>query len=230
MAYPEVSLDLSNLSIGIYELIGLAFPVFLVICEFWVALRGWDRFVTALWNTNLTVLGILALIALGVGGLVQELSEILPTWLRGSRCLKVSRDEYWRGEESSAVKEFIFEQLKRRIEDVDTAFDYCLTRVDQRFPRRNTFIANSALAGSLTVVAGLSVIPLARIVLLQDTILHRAEVGFAGVLIAMIIGRVSWVRMLRFRELADLTVFRIYLATCSSEDRCGPTGAKAPFS
>ncbi len=207
-------MDLAKLSIGLYEILVLMLPGLLVICETWIALRDWHRFVEITWNLT-TVPGVLLVLAsVCIGELVQESAELLSQRIGGARCLKRGRDAFWSDQDSAPVKTLIFAHLKHNIQNVDTAFDYCLTRIDKRFPKRDVFMATSDFSGSLAVALLYASFPIIKFALRQPGLWQKILSGGCGLLIVIGMAILAWRRMIRFRELADVPVFRIFLATC----------------
>ena len=100
------------------------------------------------------------------------------------------------------------------VASVDTAFDYCLTKLKGQFPKRDSFVAISDLCRSFTVLSLLGLVP-ASWSLFRAFELGQEFLAFtiAAVLASLLLYWLSWRRMVRFRELSDITVFRAYLAT-----------------
>jgi len=96
---------------------------------------------------------------------------------------------------------------------VDVAFNYCLTRLQGSFAKRDLFVANSDLARSLIVVSCVAVAPLIR-VLLDSHMRRPVQAGLlaTGLVVLFLIACLSWARMKRFRELSETPVFHAYLA------------------
>ena len=95
----------------------------------------------------------------------------------------------------------------------DAAFDFCLTKLKDRFGKRDTFVAVSDLCRSLVVLSILAIAPAVRISfygtrpLCKSLFIFGALAG-AQVLVAFL----AWRRMKRFRELSEITVFSSFLA------------------
>jgi hypothetical protein len=204
--------DFSKLKLEIYDLLGVIFPGLLVICEGWVVIRGWPRFITSVSHTSGVGLTLLLILAFGVGQVVQEGGDVAVKFIKGERYFKRGRDNFWKTEEASVVKDSIEAEFGRRIESVDAAYDYCLARLAGRFAKRNVFIATSDLCRSLVVLAILATVPAARMAFWDVTPSWRSIAKLAILLILLLAtAALAWTRMARFRKLADVTVFRAYL-------------------
>jgi hypothetical protein len=89
-----------------------------------------------------------------------------------------------------------------------TAFDYCLTKLQDRFGKRDVFVATSDLCRSLVVLSALALIPAARIAFHDTQSLRRSVVTFAFLfLLFTSIALLAWQRMTRFRESSETTSF-----------------------
>jgi hypothetical protein len=215
-------MDLSKLSIGLYEIMGLIFPGFLAISEVWIAARGWDRFMATVWAMNWIVVLVLAIASFAIGGVVQELAHVVVGLIRSKEDATNSRKEFWASPDARLVKRCISSQLGEKIESVEAAFDFCLTKIEERFPKRDTFMATADLAGVLIIIAVLGLGPICRLSWTQGSLRRGLIVVAVGTAVAATIAVISWRRTVRFRELADLTVFRVYVATC---DRLPPAAS-----
>jgi hypothetical protein len=140
--------------------------------------------------------------------------------LKGSRFFRFGRDKFWATAEANPVKAAIRSQLGTEITSVDTAFDYCLTKLKDSFAKRDVFVATSDLCRSLAVLSILGIIPTVRIAWLAAP-LHCRFLIYVVIAIAFLIflAALSWRRMVRFRELSEVTVFRAYLATVNESEK-----------
>ena len=152
-------------------------------------------------------------------GTLQELADVVIKRLKGSRYFKRSRDEFWASEGAKVVRGAIVKELGAEITSVDAAFDYCLSRIGDRFPKRDSFIATSDLCRSFVVLCGFGIAPVVTVAV------NTTESGWMMVLFTAtglgllgVTALLSWTRMMRFRDLSDVTVFRVYLA---SKDEIG---------
>ena len=102
---------------------------------------------------------------------------------------------------------------KIELNDVDLAFDYCLTRIAGLFPKRDVFLAISDFSRSLFVLALFGLLPLGRIVLYAYGTSTRYRIGVEGIFLLGLVAWLSWIRMERFRSLSESPVFSTFLAT-----------------
>jgi hypothetical protein len=185
----------------------------LVVCEAWVLLRGWTRYISTASRISGPVLTILIIFAFGVGHIVQELGDVAIKSIKGKRYLKKGRDHFWKTDEAGLVKDTIRTGCGHDIASVDIAFDYCLTKIEERFAKRDMLMATSDLCRSFVVLAFIGLIPAARIAFHDITPWCRSLEVFVILLVLLaIVAALAWKRMMRFRELADVTVFHVYLA------------------
>jgi hypothetical protein len=221
--------DLSKLKLEIYDLLGLILPGLLFIFEVWISVTGWEAFTASLHGLTGPEFTVLVIVAFGAGNLVQELGDVtIKTW-KGMRYLKAARDEFWVSDEALPVKASITTELGHELSFVDTAFDYCLTRLKGRFAKRDVFLATSDLCRSFMVLAVLAIVPGARLLWVQFSWTWRDSglVGSIG-LFLISLGWLSWKRMVRFRELSEVTVFRAYLAMLSEQEDRSLTRESSP--
>jgi hypothetical protein len=207
-------MDISKWKLEVYDLLAIILPGLLVISEGWILIRGWDSFAKTVGGLTATGLTLIVLVSFGAGALVQELSDFFVKRLTNARYFKRGRDRFWSTDEADPVKRAIKAQLGIPVSSVDTAFDYCLTKLKGAFPRRDMFVATSDLCRSFAVLSLLAIVPATRIAF-QTFGLHRSFFVWAGisVIVAAAVFFLSWRRMVRFRELSETTVFRAYLAT-----------------
>ncbi|SRR5581483_8036143 len=207
-------MDISKWKLEVYDLLAIILPGLLAITEGWVLLRGWDAFAKTVGGLTATGLTLVVLVSFGAGGLVQELSDFFVKRLTNARYFRRGRDSFWSTAEAETVKRAIKAQLGMPVSSVDTAFDYCLTKLKGQFPRRDMFVATSDLCRSFAVISVLAIVPAMRIAF-QTFGLGRSFFTWTGVsvVVAAVIFSLSWRRMVRFRELSETTVFRAYLAT-----------------
>jgi hypothetical protein len=105
----------------------------------------------------------------------------------------------------------------------DAAYDYCLTVVRDVFPKRDTFMAISDLARSIWLLASASTISLLRFTNWLGWSWGHPRVMAEGLLTIGVLSYLAWRRMIRFRNLSDVTVFRVFLAIKAS-DGAAPSG------
>ncbi|MGB9204941.1 MAG: hypothetical protein WCB94_13370, partial [Terriglobales bacterium] len=203
----------SKLKLEVYDLVGVILPGLLVLFEGWVFFKGWRQFALSLHQLNGTEFTLLVLVAFGAGNLVQEFGDVTIKAWKGKRYFKKARDDFWSSHEALPVKATIKGDLGHELTLVDTAFDYCLTKLKDRFGKRDVFLATSDLCRSLAVLAILAFLPAARFAWerFAPTFRYFALTGSLGLLL-IFLAWLAWKRMVRFRELSEVTVFRAYLA------------------
>lgn len=220
-------MDFSKLKLEAYDLLGVILPGLFAICEGWIFLRGWSHFILSLNQLSGTAFTVLLISAFGAGNLIQELGDVgIKAW-KGERYFKQARDKFWVTDEAALMKTAIQTELGSEVKMVDTAFDYCLTKLQDRFAKRDLFLATSDLCRSLVVLSILAIVPTARIAL------HDIRPGIPGVVafgvavfLLIFVAWLSWRRMLRFRDLSETTVFRAYLATVGASSVPSASGSK----
>jgi hypothetical protein len=206
-------MDFSKLKLEVYDLLGLVLPGLLAICQGWISLRGWHPFVVAISQISVTGLTLLLAFAFGAGNLIQEIGDIAVKTVKGPRYFRRARDNLWKTEEAELVRHAIRRAFGRDIPSVDAAFDYCLTKLNGRFGKRDLFVATSDLCRSFVVLSVMAIVPALRISFIDAQAFSSSYLA-AGILLVMLVSvsMVAWRRMYRFRELSETTVFRAYLA------------------
>ncbi len=206
-------MDFSKLKLDVYDFIGIILPGLLAICEGWILLRGWHVFVVTINQISGTALTLLIVLAFGLGNIAQELGDVAIKAAKGKRYFRQARERFWGAAESQPVRDAIKTECGQDISSVDTAFDYCLTRLKDRFAKRDIFVATSDLSRSFVVLSVLAIFPAARTAFYDIHPVSKSIVAFAILfLLLMTIATLAWKRMVRFRELSETTVFRAYLA------------------
>jgi hypothetical protein len=205
-------MDFSKLKLELYDFIGIMFPGLLAICEGWIMLRGWHVFVLAMNAISVTTLTLLLVLAFGIGNVIQELGEVSLTFLKGKRYFQRARDKFWVADEGQLVRDTITKEFGREIPSADMAFDYCLTKLGDRFSKRDVFVAISDLCRSFVILSALAIIPATRIAFCDIRPLSRSTWAFLIFVVTLAAtSSLAWRRMVRFRALSDTTVFRAYL-------------------
>lgn len=206
-------MDLSKVKVEVYDFLAVIIPGLLLVCGVWIAVRGWTQFAQGLIAMGGSAFTILLLLAFAVGNLLQEVADILIKYWKGKRYFKASRDKLWDSKTGEHVISRITKELGHAVPDVDVAFDYCLTRVQNSFSKRDLFLANSDLARGLIVVSLVGIAPLVRITddLHTRSLIH-AGLFATGLILLFLIACLCWVRMKRFRELSETPVFHAFLA------------------
>jgi hypothetical protein len=210
----DSKVDFSKLKLDVYDFLGIILPGLIAVAEGWILLRGWDSFIESMSHISGTSLTLLLVFAFGVGHLVQELADTAIRLTKGPRYLLRARDKYWRGKESESVKKALRKELGHELTNVDDAYDFCLTKVRGHFDKRDIFVATSDLSRSFVAMGFLAVIPAAKIAFWDIGKPLKLSLEIAGVELALlaVIVTLAWRRMMRFRALAEITVFRVYLA------------------
>lgn len=210
-------MNFDKLKSDTYEFLGLILPGLLLIAEAWITLGGWTPFLTALTALSGTSLALLLIVAFGLGHLVQEGSDAVIKRFTSQRFFKQARDRYWASTEAALLKAKIAGELGNEPLNADAAFDYCLTRAQATFSKRDVFIATADLSRALFLLTLLGLIPSVRC-----TVLHwsawtiRVSVALGCLCIHGLVAWLWWRRMVRFREYAEVPVFRAYLSGVSS--------------
>jgi hypothetical protein len=211
--------DFSKLKLEVYDLLGLIVPGLIAICEGWILIHGWHTFLAAIGQMSGTALTLLLLFAFGAGNVVQELGDFIIKLTKGHRYFRVSRDHFWLTSEAEIVKDAIKKEIGHHITSVDAAFDFCLTKLKDRFNKRDLFVATSDLCRSSVVLAILAFAPALRVAFCDVRPLsHSYEAAAILGATLLSISLLMWRRMVRFRELSEITVFRAYLALASGVD------------
>ena len=115
---------------------------------------------------------------------------------------------------AAQVKSAIWAESGLALANVDSAFDYCLTRIGEAFSKRDVFVATSDFARSFVVLAVSGIAPAWR--LASDG--THSTLAFLLLLVAyfilvVLIAELAWRRMVRFRHISDCGVFGAYLGS-----------------
>jgi hypothetical protein len=205
---------LSNFKLGIYEFLGLVVPGMFVLCEGWILVRGWNEFIHSVNELRPASFTMFVAVSFVVAHFVQEVADWSVKKIRGERFLKRGRDDFWAGAEAEPVRSAIWVESGITLPNVDSAFDYCLTRVGESFAKRDVFLATSDFARSFLVLALCGVGPAIRLALDRTHSIHSFALLLTGYLAFLaVIARLAWLRMVRFRRLSEATVFRVYLGS-----------------
>jgi hypothetical protein len=205
-------MDFSKFKFEVYDILAVVLPGFLLLCGVWVLLRGWHGFAVSLAALSGTGFTALLLASFPIGHLIQELGDAAIKKALGERFFKKGRDDFWKTEEGLKVGSLIEQELGFKV-SVDSAFDFCLTKIKGRFPRRDVFLATSDFCRSLLVVGFLLIPTVIRLLWdLHGTparlAIYSTGIGVALALYIYLAGR----RMVRFRALSEVPVFGTYLA------------------
>jgi hypothetical protein len=219
-------LDFSKFKVEVYDLLAVIIPGVLVFLGFWITLRDWTSFSQGIAQISASSFTALLLFAFALGHLLQEATDIAIKKLKGSRYFKHGRDHLWKTETGAQVRTQIQKERGHAVEGVDVAFDYCLTRIQGAFTKRDLFVANSDLARSMIVVSVFALAPLARIARdLHLSLAYHVVFFGSGTAVLFLIASIFWVRMTRFRVLSEAPVFHAYLAIVP-EVKTAATAAK----
>jgi hypothetical protein len=206
-------LDFSKFKVEVYDLLAVIIPGVLVFLEFWITLRGWASFSQGIAQISASSFTVLLLFAFALGPLLQEATDIAIKKLKGNRCFKRGRDHLWKAETGAQVRAQIEKERGHPVESVDVAFDYCLTRIQGAFTKRDLFVANSDLSRGMIAVAAFALAALVRIARdLHLSLAAHLALFFCGIVVLFLVASIFWVRMTRFRVLSETPVFHAYLA------------------
>ncbi len=206
-------MEISKLKLEIYDFLGIVIPGLLLLAEILILVKGWSSFIETVDHLNGIGLTLLILLSFGIGNIVQELGDVTMKTFKDKRYARAARDKFWHTKEAGLVKNKIKKECGFEIEAVDTAYDYCLTKIRDLFPKRDLFVAVSDMCRSLLVLSALAILPVFQVVF-RDSHLKCPLATFLGVavLLAAICG-LALARMSRFRFLSEVTVFHVYLAS-----------------
>jgi hypothetical protein len=206
-------MDFSKFKVEVYDLLAVIIPGILVFFEFWITKRGWTSFTQGIAQISASSFTVLLLLSFAVGPLLQEATDIAIKKLKGKRFFKCGRDHLWKSETGVQARAQIEKESGHSIESVDVAFDYCLTRLQGSFIKRDLFVASSDLARGMLVVVVFALAPFARIARdLHVSLVCHIILFCCGIAAQFLIASIFWVRMTRFRVLSETPVFHAYLA------------------
>ena len=206
-------MDLSQLQLKPYDILGILFPGVLAICEGWIVLRGWGSFLTNFDKVSDRDLVLLIVLALGLGHIVQELAQAGVKLLKGKKRTLREKNRYWELTESQLVRSAIQKDFDGTFPGVNVVFDYCLTKLSGRFDKRDMFVATSGLCRSIIALSAMAVAPAARIAFHDPHGAQNSLVIFTEFFVLLtVVAVLAWRRMDHFDALAETTVYRAYLA------------------
>jgi hypothetical protein len=206
--------NLSSFKLGVYDFLGLVVPGLFLICEGWIAGRGWRQFVEALSALRPVSFTVFLAGSFVVGHFIQELADWGVKRIKGPRFFKIGRDDVWGGSDGNAVKSAIWAESGLTLAGVDSAFDYCLTRIGDAFSKRDVFVATSDFARSFLVLAVCGIAPAWRLASERARSTSTFGLLLAGyVVVLILVGQLAWRRMVRFRYISDCGVFGAYLGS-----------------
>lgn len=222
-------MEFSKLKLEIYDLMGTLVPGVLFIALGSLTVAGNIAGLSWLERLTGTQLTVLLFAAFAAGQLVQEAGDWLIRVTKGPRFLKQGRDGFWNSAEAQNVRDKIKRESSVDVMSADAAYDYCLTVVRDEFPKRDTFMAISDLARSMWLLSWASTIPLLRFTSWLGWSWGHAKMMAEGLVAIGVLSYLAWRRMIRFRGLSDVTVFRVFLAVKAADGTAssGENGAES---
>lgn len=205
-------MDFSELKLQLYDLAAIVLPgVFLIgeLAAFW---EGVPKLLLQLRSLHGTGVTLLLICSFATGNLVQEAGDKLIKRLKGGRFFRRARDRFWDSENKKMVCDKIVQLGGPPVDSVDMAFDFCVTRLQGSFSKRDVFLAISDLSRSLWVLSAVGLLPLSRAVIHTSAWGARLTTGTEGLSLIALSAWLSWGRMVRFRELSEVPVFHAFLA------------------
>jgi hypothetical protein len=207
-------MNLSNLKLGIYDLLGLVIPGMILVCEGGITLKGWANFRVTLNHMSGTSFTFLLVFSFVLGHFVQEFADVSIKKIKGPRFFAAGRDEFWASTEAEGIKSAVWTESGVTLGSVDATFDYCLTRLGERFSKRDTLLATADLSRSFLVLAVFAAPAAVRIAWDMN---HRFLVFLPLLTVYLVllalVSFVAWRRMVRFRRMSETGVFRAYLGS-----------------
>lgn len=211
-------MELTKLKIELYDIAAIVIPGIFCMAEVWVALFGALSLLHFLHDLKGTELTLLVLCSFALGNLVQEAGNRLLTAWKGTRFFKQARDEFWKTHDGELVRAKVKADSACELSSVDSAFEYCLTRITGKFLKRDVFLAISDFCRSLWLLSLCAVLPLARISLAQSSTTQKTIAAAGGMALIALIAWLSWLRMVRFRALSETPVFTTFIACGTVSD------------
>ena len=205
-------MELTKLKIELYDIAAIVIPGIFCLAEVWGALFGAQSLLHFLHDLKGTELTLVVLCSFALGNLVQEAGNRLLTAWKGKRFFKQARDEFWKTHDGELVRAKVKADSACELGSVDSAYEYCLTRITGKFVKRDVFLAISDFCRSLWLLSLCAVVPLARISLAKSSATQKTVDGGSGLVLIALIAWLSWLRMVRFRALSETPVFTTFLA------------------
>ncbi len=209
-------MEVSKLKVELYDIAAIILPGVFLLVEIWATLFGMHPVASAIKGLKGTELTVMLLCSFGVGNLVQEASNVLLTRTMGERFFYAARDAFWKTPEADLVRLKIEREGSCKLTGVDSAFEYCLTRIAGKFVKRDVFMAISDFSRSLFLLSLLAAFPLGRSVLYAYGTGLRVKLSAVYMFLILLTAWLSWTRMVRFRKYSDKPVFTTFLA-CAEE-------------
>lgn len=124
------------------------------------------------------------------------------------------RDEIWGSPEAEVIKNAVWTESGMTLGSVDATFEYCLTRLGERFSKRDTLLATADLSRSFLVLVVFAAPAAIHIVwdVSHRPIIFLPLLLFFFALLALA-GFLAWRRMVCFRRMSETGVFRAYLGS-----------------
>lgn len=207
-------MNLSNFKLGIYDLLGLVIPGMILVCEGGIALKGWANVRVTLDHMNGTSFTFLLVFSFVLGHFIQEFADVSIKKIKGPRFFAAGRDKFWASPEAEGIKSAVCKESDVAPDSVDATFDYCLTRLGERFSKRDSLLATADLSRSFLVLAVFAAPAAVRIAWDMD---HRLLVFLplmsVYLVLLTLVSFLAWRRMVRFRRMSETGVFRAYLGS-----------------
>ena len=157
-------------------------------------MRGWSQFVRSMNDLHTVGFTMFVAAAFVVGRFVQELADWSVKKLGGERFLKSDETKFGREERRGRSEARILAESGLALGNVDSAFDYCLTRIGESFPKRDVFVATSDFARSFLVLAVCGVAPSVRVAFDRSHSVHCFVLVLAVcVTFLAAIARLAWI-------------------------------------
>lgn len=205
-------MDLSKLKIELYDFLGLLIPGISLMALICFAVVGWKELFALVHGLNGPTITAILFAGFAFGHFVQECSDWAIKKITNKRFFKQWRDELWASPEGDTLRRALHADGAGDL-DVDAAFDFCLTKSQSVFAKREGFIATSDFCRAMVTIGIFSVIPLGRAIYdISTATSTRAFGAVCGVLAISLWCTAFWRRMLRFRRLSEEPVFRAYLS------------------
>ena len=209
-------MELTKLKIELYDIAAIVVPGIFCIAEIWTAFFGLQSLLRFMHDLKGTELTLVVLCSFATGNLVQEAGNWLLLAWKGKRFFKNARDEFWKTNEGALVRAKMKTESACDLENVDSSFEYCLTRISGKFIKRDVFVAISDFSRSLWLLSLFALFPAVRLVIARRVLSSMIGMGLGCVGLIGLVAWLSWLRMVRFRALSETPVFTTFLACATS--------------
>ena len=215
-------MDFSKLKLEVYDFLGVLLPGLFALALASFIFSGAASVVRLFHDISGPNLTLLLFCGFAAGQLVQEAADRSLKLLKGPRFFKASRDAFWKTAAADEIRQKIKQQSNLDIASVDAAFDYCLTCIGSKFVKRDTFLAISDLARSMWLLSIVCIVPTILSAIHKVSTRARLIGGGEGLIFTILAAYLAWSRMVRFRQLSDVTVFNVFLASSSTSSSDKP--------